>query len=144
MTAIAVTTAPTPRPLWHRFVSALVVVQAGILWLSSAAFFSFVVGVFRTLYARFEMSSGLPTWTRLVVGLQAALSSHWIATCVCVGAIVACLALLAALSPSRRAFCWAGWLTVACFFAWYGVLFFAAVSLWLPFLGITWFTSGKI
>jgi len=143
MTALAVTTVPAPRPLWHRFVSALVVVQAGVFWLSGAAFFSFCAGRWTKVYEQFEIKEGLPMPTKLLLHLHAMLSANWVATCACVGAIVVCLALLAALSPSRRAFRRAGWLTVACFFAWYGVLFFAVVSLWLPFLCITWFASGK-
>ena len=132
MTASAVTPVPAPRPLWHRCVSALVVVQAGVFWLCGAAFFRLVAGTWNDVYVSWEIKSGLPALTRRMIDLYILLDGHWAAVCLYVGVAVVCLALLAALSPSRRAFRWAGWLDVACFLGWYAVLFIVPLIAWLP------------
>jgi hypothetical protein len=134
MTAIAVTTVPRCRPLWHRLITALVVVQGGLLWLGGAVMFTSLAGRWNDIFVRFEIRSGLPRATQLTFDVSAALSADWTVTCAFLAVAVACLGLLAALSPSRRAFRWAGWLTVTLFWMGYGMLILMLYSFLLPLM----------
>jgi len=134
MTAVAATPVPRTRPLWHRLVTALVVVQGGLLWLGGAVMFASLAGRWNDIFVRFEIRSGLPRVTQLAFDVSAALSADWTVTCVFLAIVVACLASLAALSPSRRAFRWAGWLTVVLSWVGYGMLILMLYSLLLPLM----------
>ena len=130
MTATA--TPASARPLWHRLVSAGVVILGGVFWIGGAFLFTVLGRRWSEMYERFEIKGGLPYPTQLVMDLYALLSHHWAGTCLIWAVLVAGLALAASWSQSRRAFRLAGWFAVACFFGWYSMLIVLPVTLFLP------------
>ena len=130
MTAIA--TPASARPLWHRLVSAGVVILGGVFWIGGAFFFTLFAGRWHEVYERFEIRGGLPYPTQLLMNLETTLSGHWTATCALCAVAVLLLALVAATVRWRCAPRLAGWFAVACFFSWYVVLVASAVAGFMP------------